>query len=83
MGARVVQNIGAYGQEVATSVESVEVWDLEDKQSKTLTNVEMQFGYLSSLLKTSMYNEPGVPNDEFYPSPSYIVLSVKLEITHT
>ena len=27
VGASVVQNIGAYGQEVATSVESVEVWD--------------------------------------------------------
>ena len=31
------------GQEVASSVESVEVWDREDKKTKTLTNVEMQF----------------------------------------
>ena len=83
VGASVVQNIGAYGQEVATSVESVEVWDREDKQTKTLTNVEMQFGYRSSLLKTSMYKAPGVPNDEFYPSPRYIVLSVTFALTHT
>ena len=43
----------------------------------------MQFGYRSSLLKTSMYKAPGVPNDEFYPSPRYIVLSVTFALTHT
>ena len=61
----------------------MEVWDREDKKTKTLTNVEMQFGYRSSLLKTSMYKAPGVPNDEFYPSPRYIVLSVTFALTHT
>ena len=35
VGASVVQNIGAYGQEVATSVESVEVWDRDTKQRAT------------------------------------------------
>lgn len=83
VGASVVQNIGAYGQEVATSVESVEVWDREDRKTKTLSNVEMQFGYRSSLLKTSMYKAPGVPNEEYYPSPRYIVLSVTFALTHT
>ncbi|PAU68489.1 FAD-binding protein [Bifidobacterium criceti] len=83
VGASVVQNIGAYGQEVATSVESVEVWDREDRRTKTLSNVEMQFGYRSSLLKTSMYKAPGVPNEEYYPSPRYIVLSVTFALTHT
>lgn len=83
VGASVVQNIGAYGQEVAGAVESVEVWDREDKQTKTLGNVEMQFGYRSSLLKTSMYKAPGIPNDEYYPSPRYIVLSVTFVLNHT
>ena len=41
VGASVVQNIGAYGQEVASSVESVEVWDRKDKQIKELTNQEI------------------------------------------
>ena len=31
VGASVVQNIGAYGQEVATSVDSVEVWDRKER----------------------------------------------------
>ena len=35
VGASVVQNIGAYGQEVATSVESVEVWIETPKQRAT------------------------------------------------
>lgn len=41
VGASVVQNIGAYGQEVASSVESVEVWDRKNKQTKELTNQEL------------------------------------------
>ena len=37
VGASVVQNIGAYGQEVATSVESVEVWDRDTETTRDLT----------------------------------------------
>lgn len=33
VGASVVQNIGAYGQEVAGAVESVEAWDRRDKRT--------------------------------------------------
>lgn len=83
VGASVVQNIGAYGQEVASVVASVQVWDREDKQTKTFTNEDMQFGYRSSLLKASMYKAPGVPNDQYYPSPRYIVLSVTFTLNHT
>ena len=43
VGASVVQNIGAYGQEVASSVESVEVWDRKNKQTKELTNQKLHF----------------------------------------
>ena len=50
VGASVVQNIGAYGQEVASSVESVEVWDRKNKQTKELTNQELHFGYRMSAL---------------------------------
>ena len=45
VGASVVQNIGAYGQEVASAVESVEVWDREEKKTLDMSNVDMQFGY--------------------------------------
>ena len=54
VGASVVQNIGAYGQEVATSVESVEVWDRDTKTTRDLTPADLRFGYRYSALKTSM-----------------------------
>ena len=59
VGASVVQNIGAYGQEVATSVESVEVWDRDTKTTRDLTPADLRFGYRYSALKTSMYAGPG------------------------
>ena len=48
VGASVVQNIGAYGQEVGASVESVEVWDRRDKRTTDLTAQDLKFGYRSS-----------------------------------
>lgn len=83
VGASVVQNIGAYGQEVASAVESVEVWDRQDKQSKELTAAELDFGYRMSALKASMYAAPAIPNAEFFPTPRYVVLSVTFALRHS
>ncbi|NMM97092.1 UDP-N-acetylmuramate dehydrogenase [Bifidobacterium olomucense] len=83
VGASVVQNIGAYGQEVATSVESVEVWDRKTKTTSEMTAADLQFGYRSSALKSSMYQAPGRPADEFFPTPRYVVLSVTFVLTHS
>ena len=83
VGASVVQNIGAYGQEVATSVESVEVWDRETKTTRDLTPADLQFGYRYSALKASMYAGPGKPADRFFPTPRYVVLSVTFALTHS
>ena len=69
VGASVVQNIGAYGQEVATSVESVEVWDRDTKTTRDLTPADLRFGYRYSALKTSMYAGPGRPAGRFFPTP--------------
>ena len=83
VGASVVQNIGAYGQEVGDVVESVEVWDREEKKTRDLTHDEMGFGYRTSLLKRSMYAAPAVPADRFFPTPRYVVLSVTLVLRHS
>ena len=83
VGASVVQNIGAYGQEVGTSVESVEVWDRKNKETRNLTAAEMRFGYRMSALKASMYQAPAVPAGEFFPTPRYVVLSVTFALTHS
>lgn len=83
VGASVVQNIGAYGQEVATSVESVEVWDRQTKQTKDIPACEMGFGYRMSMLKASMYAAPAVPAEAFFPTPRYVVLSVTFALRHS
>ena len=83
VGASVVQNIGAYGQEVGDVVKSVEVWDRQEKKTLELTGGEMEFGYRTSLLKRSMYAAPAVPSDRFFPTPRYVVLSVTLALRHS
>ena len=81
VGASVVQNIGAYGQEVSTSVKEVEVWDRKTTSTKHLTASEMGFGYRMSALKESMYTAPAQPADRYFPTPRYIVLSVTFTLT--
>ena len=83
VGASVVQNIGAYGQEVATSVESVEVWDRDTKTTRDLTPADLRFGYRYSALTTRMYAGPGRPAGRFFPTPRYVVLSVTFALTHS
>jgi UDP-N-acetylmuramate dehydrogenase len=51
VGAAPVQNIGAYGVEVADYIESVEVWDREQHGFAELTNKDCQFGYRDSVFK--------------------------------
>jgi len=50
-GATPVQNVGAYGQEVAQTITAVQVWDRAEKAERTLTPAECGFGYRDSRLK--------------------------------
>ncbi|PLS32042.1 UDP-N-acetylenolpyruvoylglucosamine reductase [Bifidobacterium margollesii] len=83
VGASVVQNIGAYGQEVGTSVDTVEVWDRRTLKVEELSASQLGFGYRTSALKTSMYAAPATPADEFFPTPRYVVLSVTFALRHS
>lgn len=53
VGAAPVQNIGAYGQEVADTLESIEVLDLATKTLKVLKKEDLGFSYRKSLLNTT------------------------------
>jgi UDP-N-acetylmuramate dehydrogenase len=55
VGASPIQNIGAYGTEVAEFVESVEAWDIRERCVVTLDHAACAFGYRDSLFK----REPG------------------------
>jgi UDP-N-acetylmuramate dehydrogenase len=50
-GAVPVQNVGAYGQEVAQTITAVEVYDRVEKDRRALTPAECGFGYRDSRLK--------------------------------
>ena len=50
-GATPVQNVGAYGQEVAQTVTAVRVYDRAEKSEYTLTPAECGFAYRDSRLK--------------------------------
>ncbi len=53
VGASVIQNIGAYGAEVKNTLISVEVFDTESMESRSLTKEECNLRYRNSLFKQS------------------------------
>ncbi len=74
-GATPVQNVGAYGQEVAQTVYQVRVWDRSEGRVRTLFNADCAFRYRHSLLKDSM--QAG------QVTPRYVVLEVLFQLFPT
>jgi UDP-N-acetylmuramate dehydrogenase len=52
VGAAPIQNIGAYGSELADVIESVTAWDWEHGLLRELSQAECEFAYRSSRFKT-------------------------------
>jgi UDP-N-acetylmuramate dehydrogenase len=53
VGATPIQNVGAYGTEVADVIESVTVYDMATNTSHVLRAADCQFAYRHSLFKTA------------------------------
>jgi UDP-N-acetylmuramate dehydrogenase len=53
VGGTPVQNVGAYGQEVGDTIESVEVFDRKDGQVRELCGEACGFAYRSSIFNTT------------------------------
>src|SRR2546429_6502522 len=51
VGATPVQNVGAYGQEIAQTLVSVRVWDRVDATEREMSAAECEFAY-----RTSVFN---------------------------
>ena len=66
VGATPIQNVGAYGQEVAETIASVRCWDRQASVVRTLAAADCGFGYRTSRFK----QDPG----------RYVVLSVTLQL---
>ena len=64
-GATPIQNVGAYGQEVAQTIAQVRVWDRGEQQVRTFANADCQFTYRYSLFKGE---------------PRYVVLEVVFQL---
>lgn len=57
VGAAPIQNIGAYGIEVSSVIEKVNLYHIETKQFFSLNNEECFFGYRDSIFKNSLKNK--------------------------
>jgi UDP-N-acetylmuramate dehydrogenase len=69
-GATPVQNVGAYGQEVAGAVASVRTWDRAESRIHTLAAADCGFGYRDSLFK----------RERFRAGPRFVVLDVTFQL---
>lgn len=67
-GAAPVQNVGAYGQEVADTLVSLEAYDTTTDSFVTLTNADCQFSYRNSIFRDT---EQG----------RYIITSITLKLS--
>ena len=57
VGAAPVQNIGAYGQEVRSVIETVKAFDLQAGQEVEFSNEECRFSYRNSIFKRELKNK--------------------------
>lgn len=55
VGAAAVQNIGAYGSEIASLIDRVETFDLQRGEVRVFTQSECDYGYRQSCFKRSDY----------------------------
>lgn len=79
VGAAPVQNIGAYGQEVAGSIASVRVWDRAAARVRTMYAAQLGFGYRTSVLKRTLRTaRPG--GAPWAPTPAFVVLDVEFQL---
>ena len=78
-GATPIQNVGAYGQEIANTLVSIEAYDLTEKKFLTIPAADCAFGYRASRFKTTdkgrflitaitLHLRHANPTPPFYPS---------------
>lgn len=66
VGATPIQNVGAYGQDVAQTIARVRAYDRETRQVRTFHAADCDFGYRTSVFKRN--------------SPRYVVLDVQFQL---
>ena len=69
-GATPIQNVGAYGQEVAQTIAQVRVWDRVAQEVRTMSTLECGFTYRHSIFKGTQHRGMG----------RYVVLEVVFQL---
>ncbi len=78
VGAAPVQNIGAYGTEVAEFITKVHFFHIQEQKFITLDKEQCQFGYRTSIFKTELKNKAIITRVDFrLPLKPYYNLNYK------
>lgn len=78
-GATPIQNVGAYGAEVADVLALVRVWDRHEQRVRSIPRANCEFAYRDSVFKRSMRG--GAPDGAaWHPTPRYVVLDVTFQM---
>jgi UDP-N-acetylmuramate dehydrogenase len=83
-GATPIQNVGAYGREVAEVITQVRVYDRQEDQIRIIPNEACSFSYRTSLFKSGrpeslVQRPPGGPSPAA-GQPRYVVLDVTFRL---
>ncbi len=73
IGSAVVQNVGAYGQELAPCLDSALLYDRATGGTARFGAPELRLGYRSSLLRESI-GTCAEPDPAYHPTPRWVVL---------
>jgi UDP-N-acetylmuramate dehydrogenase len=83
-GATPIQNVGAYGREVAEVITQVRVYDRQDQQTRIIPNDFCRFAYRTSLFKSgrpeSLVAARGGAPAQAVGQPRYVVLDVTFRL---
>ncbi|WP_099332448.1 UDP-N-acetylmuramate dehydrogenase [Actinomyces minihominis] len=80
VGAAPVQNLGAYGQEVAQTIAQVRALDRESGLIRTLSRFDMHFGYRTSIISRSMDSTAPGEGHSWGPTGRWVVLEVTFQL---
>ena len=82
VGAAPVQNIGAYGHEVAETLSTVRVFDRLRDGIRILPVGDLQLGYRTSIIKRSLHDEEAGGGHTWGYTGRYVVLAADFQLAH-
>ncbi|WFP15908.1 UDP-N-acetylmuramate dehydrogenase [Citricoccus muralis] len=76
-GATPVQNVGAYGADIAQTLHQIRALDRATGEVVELSNAELEFGYRDSIIKRTLAD---AATDPRAATPRWVVLSVEFDL---